>query len=244
MTVPRVEPPMAAGSARTTKPPFTLVIEASTYRASVAVLSETAVVAEVDVATGRAHHEHLMPAVVAVLERAGIGVAALDRVVCGSGPGSFTSLRIAAALGKGLVTRPGGPRLASVPSLLLIVAGAAGQLADGAYVASLDALRGERHAALVTIEGSAARGGVTRLVIRDAARRLPADAVSAWARAAGATMIGPECAVDAWPVARGVLRVWDAVRDVDLETWEPDYGRLAEAEARRVALSVTDPPPA
>jgi tRNA threonylcarbamoyladenosine biosynthesis protein TsaB len=229
--------------ARAARPTFTLVIEASTYRGSVAVLSETAVVAELDVVTGRAQHEHLMPAVAAVLERAGIGVAALDRVVCGSGPGSFTSLRIAAALGKGLVTRPGGPRLASVPSLLLIVAGAAGQIADGVYVASLDALRGERHAVLVTVEGRAVRGGAIRLVLRDAARRLPADGVKDWARAAGATIIGPGCAVDAWPVARGVLQVWDAIRDVDLETWEPDYGRLAEAEARRAALSVTDQRP-
>jgi tRNA threonylcarbamoyladenosine biosynthesis protein TsaB len=247
MTISRAGGPSAAGSAPATRPAHTLVIEASTYRASLAVLTEGSVVAELDVATGggRPDHDHLMPGVAAVMERAGIGVAALDRVVCGSGPGSFTSLRIAAALGKGLVT-PGGPRLAAVSSLLLIVAGAADRLADGSYIASLDALRGERHAVLVTVDRGAGASDTTprsaRMVVHDGARRLPVDAVTEWARAAGATTIGPGCSVDAWPAARGVLRVWDAVRDVDVETWEPDYGRLAEAEVRRAAMFPSGPP--
>src|ERR1700691_2757110 len=133
------------------EPAFTLVLEASTYRASVACISRGVVVAEREVATGRSEHEHLMPAVAAVLDEAGIGVSSLARVVCGAGPGSFTSLRIAAALGKGLASgrRGGGPRLASIGSLPLIVAGAAERLAPGPYLASIDALRGERHAALV-----------------------------------------------------------------------------------------------
>ena len=219
------------------EPAVTLVLEASTYRASVACISRGVTVAEREVATGRSEHEHLTPAVAAVLDEAGIGVSSLARVVCGAGPGSFTSLRSAAALGKGLASglRGGGPRLASIGSLPLIVAGAAERLAPGLYLASIDALRGERHAALVMLERSD-DGTVIRVVPSGEARRLPDQAVSEWARAAGATMIGPGCAVDAWPVARGVVRLWDAIRDVDLESWEPDYGRLAEAEARRVAL--------
>jgi tRNA threonylcarbamoyladenosine biosynthesis protein TsaB len=235
MTEPRAGQAPAPDAAF--EPAFTLVLEASTYRASVACISRGVAVAERDVATGRSEHEHLMPAVAAVLDEAGIGVSSLARVVCGAGPGSFTSLRIAAALGKGLASglRGGGPRLASIGSLPLIVAGAAERLAPGLYLASIDALRGERHAALVMLERSD-DGTVIRVVPSGEARRLPDHAVSEWARAAGATMIGPGCAVDAWPVARGVVRLWDAIRDVDLESWEPDYGRLAEAEARRVAL--------
>jgi tRNA threonylcarbamoyladenosine biosynthesis protein TsaB len=235
MTEPRAGQAPAPDAAF--EPAFTLVLEASTYRASVACISRGVAVAERDVATGRSEHEHLMPAVAAVLDEAGIGVSSLARVVCGGGPGSFTSLRIAAALGKGLASglRGGVPRLASIGSLPLIVAGAAERLAPGLYLASIDALRGERHAALVMLERSD-DGTVIRVVPSGEARRLPDHAVSEWARAAGATMIGPGCAVDAWPVARGVVRLWDAIRDVDLESWEPDYGRLAEAEARRVAL--------
>jgi tRNA threonylcarbamoyladenosine biosynthesis protein TsaB len=235
----------------------TLVLEASTYRASVALIARGVVVAEREVPTGRSEHEHLMPAVAAVLEEGGVTVSSLARVVCGAGPGSFTSLRIAAALGKGLVSgsHAGGPRLASVPSLALIVAGAAERLAAGVYLASVDALRGERHAALVTLErgdGDAMHAGPMhagpmhampmgampiRVVPMGAARRLPDQAVSDWARAAGAAMIGPGCALDAWPAARGVVLVGDAVRDVDLDSWEPDYGRLAEAEVRRLAAA-------
>jgi tRNA threonylcarbamoyladenosine biosynthesis protein TsaB len=218
---------------------YTLVLEASTYQASVALVSRTRVIAEREVATGRAEHDHLMPAVAAVLDEAGIGVRALARVVCGAGPGSFTSLRIAAALGKGLASSPGGPGLASVPSLPLIVAAAAERLADGTYLASIDALRGERHAALVTLErgGGAGRGDGVRITLAGEARRLPENAVSEWAREAGAAMIGPGCTTEAWPAARGVLLLWNHVCDADLESWEPDYGRLAEAEVRRAAVA-------
>jgi len=243
MMDPRAGQAPAPGAAF--EPAFTLVLEASTYRASVACISRGVVVAEREVATGRSEHEHLMPAVAAVLDEAGIGVSSLARVVCGAGPGSFTSLRIAAALGKGLASglRGGGPRLASIGSLPLIVAGAAERLAPGPYLASIDALRGERHAHLVMVERGD-DGTVIRVVPSGEARRLPDHAVTEWARAAGATMIGPGCAVDAWPVARGVVRLWDAIRDADLESWEPDYGRLAEAEARRVALGETAASPA
>src|SRR5579863_989580 len=224
---------------------YMLVLEASTYQASVALVAGTRVIAEREVATGRAEHEHLMPAVAAVLDEAGVGGAALDRVGCGAGPGSFTSLRIAAALGKGLASAPGGPRLASVPSLLLIVAGAADRLAAGTYLASIDALRGERHAALVRLErgaggagGAGAGGGDgVRIVPASAARRLPEKVVGEWAREAGAMMIGPGCAIEAWPAAHGVLLLRDHVSDADLESWEPDYGRLAEAEVRRAAIA-------
>jgi tRNA threonylcarbamoyladenosine biosynthesis protein TsaB len=214
---------------------YTLVLEASTYQASVALVTRTRVIAEREVATGRAEHDHLMPAVAAVLEEAGVGVSALARVVCGAGPGSFTSLRIAAALGKGLASAPGGPRLASVPSLPLIVAAVADRLAAGVYLASIDALRGERHAALVTLERGGADDERVRVVAASDARRVGDQAAAEWARAAGAAMIGPGCTTEAWPAARGVLLLWDSVCDADLESWEPDYGRLAEAEVRRAA---------
>lgn len=209
------------------------------------------------------HEERMMPALARVLQAAGLGVPEVGRMVCGAGPGSFTSLRIAAAIAKGLVTARAARRLplGSVSSLLLIVAGAADRLDPGSYVATLDALRGERYARLITI---AARGNGPSAVTRTAGeprhraranaappqiravggwRRLSDAELADWAREAGATVIGPGCPVDAWPDAGGVVRIWDAVMDVDPVSWEPDYGRLAEAQVRlaaRASLAGTD----
>ena len=83
-----------------------LALDASTYRGSVAVIRGTRVVADAATAmrgTSESERgERLMPAVAAVLDRAHVRVADLGAVVCGSGPGSFTSLRIAAAIAKGI----------------------------------------------------------------------------------------------------------------------------------------------
>jgi tRNA threonylcarbamoyladenosine biosynthesis protein TsaB len=171
-------------------------------------------------------------------------------VVCGAGPGSFTSLRIAAALAKGLTTAMpnGGPRLAAVSSLLLMVASVVDRLEPASYIASLDALRGERYAARVEVaergapDGSGttglhgSRAGLEVRMSGPTVRR-PAAAVVAWAAEEGATLVGPGCAIEAWPDARGITRVWPAVRDVDAAQWEPDYGRAAEAEVRRAAAA-------
>ena len=64
-----------------------------------------------------------MPAVADVLRRAKLDLGAIDRVVCGAGPGSFTSLRIAGAIAKGIASGLGRP-LFAVPSLALVVGGA------------------------------------------------------------------------------------------------------------------------
>ena len=54
----------------------------------------------------RAHGELLTPHITAVLQKSGIGFDQVDAIVCGTGPGPFTGLRVgmvtAAALGHGL----------------------------------------------------------------------------------------------------------------------------------------------
>jgi hypothetical protein len=55
------------------------------------------------------------------------------------------------------------------------------------------------------------------------------------ARRDGATVIGPDEAQPAWPDAGGATRLWGEIMDVDPVSWEPDYGRLAEAEVLRAA---------
>src|SRR5690349_13337099 len=81
---------------------ITLVLDASTYDGDVAVLDDARVLAERRTVMRDALHERLMPAVAEALEAAGTEISRLDRIVCGAGPGSFTSLRIAASIAKGI----------------------------------------------------------------------------------------------------------------------------------------------
>jgi tRNA threonylcarbamoyladenosine biosynthesis protein TsaB len=217
-----------------------LVIEASTYRATVAVVSGPTVLAHALVAMRGEREERLMPAVADALRVAGVALSDLDRVICGSGPGSFTSLRIGAAIAKGLCAPAGrAPGLGSVSSLLLVVAGALERLGPGSYWVSLDALRGERYAALVAVDQAAAPGAPTapgpRIRWDGSWSRMPAAQLVDVAAQAEARLIGPDEAIEAWPDAAGVIQVWDAVAAEDPVSWEPSYGRLAEAEVRRAA---------
>ena len=205
-----------------------LALDASTYVGSVAVLRGDEVVAERDAPMRGRDAERLMPAVAAALAEAAVPPATVGRVVCGGGPGSFTSLRIAGAIAKGIALAAACPLL-EVPSLLLLAAGRRPALPAGKYLALLDAMRGEVYAAEVEAPGAAGawRIGETRL--------LAADAVEAEAAASGATPLGAGRRVEGAPHARGVssLGAWLASRPaVDLAAWEPAYGRLAEAQVR------------
>ena len=100
---------------------ITLAIDASTYVGDVALLDGPRVLAEESVAMKGAEHERLMPAVAGILRSASVDVGAIQRVVCGAGPGSFTSLRIAGAISKGIACGTGAP-LFAIHSMALIVA--------------------------------------------------------------------------------------------------------------------------
>ena len=204
---------------------LTLAIDASTYRGTVAVLDGDTLLATVEVAMRGEREERLMPAVASALGAAGAAVSDLGRVVAGGGPGSFTSLRIGGAIAKGICSARGIP-LFAMPSLALLVAGANKVLGDGMYVAILDAMRGDVHAASLDVRhGRVVSIGDLQLVSRSG---LPALAARDAARVIG---LGEE--VDAMPHARG-LALLDAplVSEVSLATWEPMYGRLAEAQVK------------
>ena len=205
-----------------------LVIDAATYRGTAALVDGGRVIAEVEVQMRGATEERLMPAVAGLLRDAGVPVRDLSAVVCGDGPGSFTSLRIAASIAKGIVTA-GGQQLLAVSSLLLIVAGADEAVLPGRYLAMLDAMRGEWFAARVTVAG----GGVPAL--EGEFEIVDARTVERIAREEARMAVGPGQTFDLAPHARGVARLAEsagALRQVDPATWEPSYGRLAEAQAR------------
>ena len=126
-----------------------LVLEAATYVGSVALIDGARLLGERTVAMRGREHEALMPAVADLLRDCGLEPAALGRVVCGAGPGSFTSLRIAGGIAKGLAMSAGVP-LVPVSSLALVVASQEPFVA-GRYLAAIDALRGEHYVALYEV---------------------------------------------------------------------------------------------
>ena len=206
---------------------ITLALEASTYAGSVAVIRDGAVVAERDTAMRGEREERLMPAVADALTAAGVAPNAIDRVVCGAGPGSFTSLRIAAAIAKGLALVAGAP-LYPVSSLMLLVAGARPVLPPGRYVAALDAMRGDVFAAAFTVTDEAIAAESPTSIVARTERE-------AFAREHSARLIGPDESHAVAPHARGAVLLGGRVDwpvPADLRAWEPDYGRLAEAQVR------------
>jgi tRNA threonylcarbamoyladenosine biosynthesis protein TsaB len=167
-----------------------------------------------------------MPAVAATLESGRSSVGELDAIACGAGPGSFTSLRIAASIAKGIAVSRNLPLLVA-PSTLLIATGADPALAPGEYLAALDAMRGDFfcHALRIADEGRVVPGRLWRMsrteLERGAAER-------------GVTVIGPSEDPPRAPRARGFgpLVAQGLVRSAEVGSWEPDYGRKAEAQVR------------
>src|SRR6476659_8897544 len=89
---------------------FTLALDGSTYEGSVAVIRGSMVIAERtlkddggSLARG-GRGEGLLPAIAECLAEANVARGEIGGIVCGSGPGSFTSLRVAGSVAKGLAT--------------------------------------------------------------------------------------------------------------------------------------------
>ena len=235
---------------------YTLAIDGSTYEASVAVLLGSKVLAERtlkedDGAAPRAGKgERLMPAIAECLRESKVPREGIERIVCGSGPGSFTSLRVAASVAKGLAVGY-GVDLYAVSSLALTVTGAQPPLPSGEYLSVLDAMRGEFYSARITKPPRTPRTIPPKLNpsrkdlgIDLGIKGIEVGAPTILSRAEldelrnherGIKVIGPGQAIDAHPHARGVGPIHDWIAQlgpVDLASWEPDYGRLAEAQVR------------
>jgi tRNA threonylcarbamoyladenosine biosynthesis protein TsaB len=169
-----------------------------------------------------------MPAVAECLEEVGIKRGEIVRIVCGAGPGSFTSLRVAGSIAKGLAAGY-GVDLFAVSSLLLTVTGAQPPLPAGEYLSVLDAMRGQFFTARIVLDSSGLATQIEPTTI------LSDKQVGHFTATTGVTVIGPGQQRDAHPHARGVAALLSGVIQagpVDLAAWEPDYGRLAEAQVR------------
>ncbi|HEV7595269.1 MAG TPA: tRNA (adenosine(37)-N6)-threonylcarbamoyltransferase complex dimerization subunit type 1 TsaB [Gemmatimonadaceae bacterium] len=218
-------------------PSFTIALDGSTYQGSVAVIRDSRVVAERTLGGGEAgsgkrdagRGDALMPAIAECLNEVAIERDAIARIVCGAGPGSFTSLRVAGSVAKGLAVGY-GVDLYAVSSLILTVAGARPPLSEGEYLSVLDAMRGEYFAAKVTLLADQA------VIQREPTAMVgPEDLAELAERNPHVRVVGPGQALDFRPHARGVAPLLESLVEqgpVDLASWEPDYGRLAEAQVR------------
>ena len=131
--------------------PLLLALDTATRRASVAVCRGTRLLAQGsrEVTT---HSEGLLALIDETLRQAGVTVHQLELFVCGSGPGSFTGLRIGMATVKGLCLATSRP-LVTLSSLwalaLALTDGPAVELPPGQLVAAvIDARRDEIYVGL------------------------------------------------------------------------------------------------
>lgn len=203
---------------------ITFAIDASTYIGTAAVLHDGQVVAEGAAAMRGRESEALMPCVADVLQRAHVAPSDLDRIVCGAGPGSFTSLRIAASIAKGLAWATDRPLLA-ISSLALILT-ADGLPKAGRWLTALDALRGESYVEAFEVRES---GDVEVIPTR---RIVAHGELASLTQSLGASLAGPDQAFNRSPHARGLSALEPLIVPVDLGTWQPAYGRKAEAQVR------------
>ena len=219
-----------------------LALETATDRASVAVGRSEAQAVEMNVSGARRHAASILVLIKTALTKAGATLDDLTAVVVADGPGSFTGLRVGAAVAKALV-HARGLRLWTAPSLLVRAAGS-GSL-DTTIVAVSDALRGDIYAAAYRFGA----GGIATLLPPTVSRpedlesRLPQptqivgdvppaarQALERWSGRAVVT--SPLGAPEATRLLGLVGRPGGAREITDTAEWEPEYGRPAEAQAR------------
>jgi tRNA threonylcarbamoyladenosine biosynthesis protein TsaB len=219
-----------------------LAIETATDRASVAIGTGAADAVEREIVGARRHAAELLPAIESLLLDAGIGLDDVSGLAVSDGPGSFTGLRVGAAVAKALARARNLP-LWTAPSLLVRASGIArpGQ----SVLAVANALRGEIYAAAYRFEAHAIYQLLAPSVYRPedlvapgrSAEHLVGEVPPALGEALesslGLRLVGPP---EGAPHARALLglvnRPGGARRVAAVDGWEPVYGRPAEAQAR------------
>lgn len=220
---------------------ITLAFDTTTDRCTVAATDgERTAVRMIDGA--RRHAAAILSLIDATLAELDAAPTAIGQVITGDGPGSFTGLRVAASVAKALTWKRSA-EWRTAPSLL--VRAAAHATAGSTTVLALsDALRGELYAGCweFTAAGVIARGVAPRAMQPEALAAfgsidvvvgtIPAPLLDRVRSATGREPIGGEAAL---PDARLLLHLatlpGGTTLVADPATWQPDYGRPAEAQA-------------
>lgn len=216
---------------------YTLALDTAGPVASLALSSEEGLLAERSAEVGPRSSETLLPALRRLVSEVGRLPSDLGAVVVGSGPGSYTGLRIAAAAAKGVTHALTLPLFAydSLEAMSAGAAQAAGTAAlPPALLPLLPARRDEVFAACHATNGD---------VLEPSALVSPAEA-AVWAGEHEAVAIGPGAERHAAELreagvrvvselgahaAAGLLRLHESHGDIgrvaDPDTWEPRYLR-------------------
>lgn len=167
-----------------------LALDTATEACSAALLQDGTIRERYEI-LGRGHAERLLPMAEELMREAKLGLAELDAIAFGRGPGGFTGLRIAAAVAQGLAA---GAALPVVPvSDLAALALAGARVSQQARVlACLDARMGQVYWAAYEIEGGAARAATGDALAPPARVEPPAGA--AWFGAGHGFAAYPEIA--------------------------------------------------
>ena len=88
---------------------ITLAIECATQTVSIALLDREKILADLYLDAGRGHSEVLLPALEKLFLLTGLTTERIDLLVCTTGPGSFTGVRIGVSTIKGLAVATGKP---------------------------------------------------------------------------------------------------------------------------------------
>jgi tRNA threonylcarbamoyladenosine biosynthesis protein TsaB len=178
-----------------------------------------------------------------LLAEAGMTLAEVNTLAIADGPGSFTGLRVGAAVAKALARTHPGLTVWSASTLMVRAAGVSAPHGARILVVT-SALRGELYAAsyrldlphrveTLTPPGLATpeslHGETPDLVVGDAPEKM-------------VDRLGDQFAVPlvrgaaSFPSAAALLTLvhvkGGATRITDLDSWEPEYGRPAEAQVR------------
>lgn len=216
---------------------LSVALETSTGLGSIALGRGDVLIAECALAVRATHSETVLDEVERMLARARVGAGDIERVVIGAGPGSFTGVRIAAALAKGWCHARGLPLFAY--SSLRSVAASTGR--DRVCVL-FDARRGEVYGAAY------ADGPLGTPVHGPAARDLDSwieglEDPGSWFFAGegairhrdrieglGGTVFPPFLGVPRAGALLWLAERLPAGRVADIDGWEPRYVRSSGAE--------------
>ncbi|WP_295642142.1 tRNA (adenosine(37)-N6)-threonylcarbamoyltransferase complex dimerization subunit type 1 TsaB [uncultured Methylibium sp.] len=194
----------------------------------------------------------LLPALMSLLDEAGLALRDLDAIAFGRGPGAFTGVRAACAVTQGLAFGAGRPVL-SLDSLMAVAEDARTQGAGDELWVAVDARMGEAYAARYrhgpegwrTIDAPSLHDPVT--LAQHAAAETPAPQVagsSLSAHAAAWTACGGPRWPDAGPRAGALLALaraaWARGEAVDAARALPLYVRdkVAQTTAERAAAAL------
>lgn len=202
-----------------------LAVDTATEACSAALWLDGAVAERYEVAPRR-HTELILPMCEALLDEAGLTLAALDAIAFGRGPGAFTGVRVAAGIAQGVAL---GANLPVVPvsSLAALAQGAVRERGAERIIAAFDARLGEVYWAAYRHVGDELRQVIDETVCRP--QDVPLPPGHAW--------LGVGTGFETYPQVLS-RRLGDALRDYVAERY-PRARDIAELGARAYAAGET-----